>query len=150
MTLMTAAEPSGPIWKSLPPIASSAGRCSAHEVGIAAGKQGDLAARGEMHAAGHRQFERVDAVLAAMPARRNISSRPSVDISIQVEPAAMAGRNARSTRSDTAGEGRQVITASQAAASPSGEAAHAAPAARCGSAFFRSHIVYQEIEARPP
>ena len=69
-----------------------------------------------------------------------MSSRPSVDISIQVAPFRIAGSISNSTASETAGDGRQVITASDAAATSAGFAASVAPIAtwRAASAGLRS------------
>ena len=83
MTLMIAAAPNGPMWKSWLPIASSAARCRSGIL-VAAGKHGDLAARCEMDPASDRAFERAHVLLGGdQHAKPRISSRPSVDISIR-------------------------------------------------------------------
>ena len=58
MTLMTAAEPSGPMWKMRLPIVSQALACGVIEqASVTADQNGDLAARGQMHATGDRRFQ---------------------------------------------------------------------------------------------
>ena len=65
---------------------------------VAADQHGDLAGRGEMHAAGDRAIPACATPLAAASAaRRRTSSRPSVLISIQVPPGLQAGEDAIGT-----------------------------------------------------
>ena len=74
-------------------------------------------------------------------AKRLISLASVVDISAQTLPGPSAPSSPSSasiTAAEAAGEGRQVITMSERAASSAGLSAHAAPCARNGSAALRS------------
>ena len=78
---------------------------------------------------------------AAIAARRWIVSVSLVLISIQVEPGARPDRRPSapvSTRSETAGEGRQVIAASTDCASARGDSDQTAPWARSAFAALGS------------
>jgi len=129
MTLMTAADPTGPMWKIRLPIACSAGLCRSN---VAASPPistviSPRAARCTPPVTGDSSMPMPAS--AASAARRWISVRPSVDISIQSAPAFIAGRIWRSTASLTAGEGRQVMTASAPATASAALSAHVTPSA---------------------
>jgi hypothetical protein len=65
---------------------------------------------GQMDAAGHRQFHHPHAAFGRDGASFSTSSRPRVDILNPAGALAQCGRMLRSTASETAGEGRQVMT----------------------------------------
>ena len=130
ITLITAALPSGPTWKILLPIASSAGRCFANTSAPppTITVMSPVAARCTPPVTGHSS---TSAPLAcATAARRLRSASLLVLISIQVAPFLRPLRTPRSPAStciDTAGEGRHVITASTCSATACGFSAHVAP-----------------------
>ena len=134
ITLMTDGLPSGPRWMTAPPIASSGRRCALEDRLVAADEHGDLARRRLVHAARDRALERRD------PARRGECRRGArcscAVVGAHLDPrrrraaGPRAGRRLpRRPRSRAAGEGRQVITQSEASATARGEAAALAPAA---------------------
>ena len=117
---------------------------------VAADEHGDLAGRGPVHAAGDRAPPAWRCrARAARAAKRRISSGPLVLISIQVAPCRHRRQQLRRAPPRVAlGEGRQVMTASTAAApAPPGSPPSAAPAASRRLGARRVEVVDGDGEA---
>ncbi len=106
----------------------------------------DIAGFGAVHAAGDRAGERRDSAQPARAASASTSAKSFVLISIHVAPERISGSAASMTLAVAAGEGRQVINASQVRASSATDAAQVAPASRTPAAALSIQVVNDHVE----
>ena len=133
ITLITRRLPERPDVDDRPPIASSSGAVRGEDRLVPAGDHGDLARRRLVHAARDRALERRDAALCEqrrealeLVRRRSCSCRSRCR---RCADPRRSRRRPTTTSLTAAGEGRHVITQSEASATARGEAAVLAPAA---------------------
>ncbi len=116
----------------------------------AAGEDRDVAGGGAVAAARHRAVERVAPRASTSAPRRRTSAWSVVLISSQILPglsAASTPSAASITAALAAGEGRQVITTSLAAASSRAERAAVAPASTSGLHPLRVEVAHRQLHA---